>query len=58
MEITVAIIAEMGISVNVVAKKIYIDGLNDIFVEYRKSKNIKVILKEYPDSRIELLRAF
>ncbi|MDR1434501.1 lysophospholipid acyltransferase family protein [Candidatus Endomicrobiellum devescovinae] len=56
-EITAAIMAEMGIPVNVVAKKIYIDGLNDMLVEYRKNKNIKVILREAPDSGIKLLRA-
>ncbi|MDR3306823.1 MAG: lysophospholipid acyltransferase family protein [Endomicrobium sp.] len=56
-EITAAIMAEMGIPVNVVAKKIYIDGLNDMLVGYRKSKNIKVILREAPDSGIKLLRA-
>jgi KDO2-lipid IV(A) lauroyltransferase len=56
-EITGAIMAEMGIPVNVVAKKIYIDGLNDMLVGYRRSKNVKVILRESSDSGIKLLRA-
>jgi KDO2-lipid IV(A) lauroyltransferase len=56
-EITAAIMVEMGIPVNVVAKKIYIDGLNDMLVGYRKSKNVKVILREASDSGIKLLRA-
>ncbi|MDR1122766.1 MAG: lysophospholipid acyltransferase family protein [Endomicrobium sp.] len=56
-EITAAIMAEMGIPVNVVVKKIYIDGLNNMLVGYRKSKNIKVILRGASDSGIKLLRA-
>jgi lauroyl/myristoyl acyltransferase len=56
-KITATIMARMGIQVNVVAKKIYIDGLNDMLVEYRESKNIKVILRESRDSGIKLLRA-
>jgi KDO2-lipid IV(A) lauroyltransferase len=56
-EIAAAIMTEMGIPVNVVAKKIYIDGLNDMLVGYRKSKNVKVILRETSDSGIKLLRA-
>jgi KDO2-lipid IV(A) lauroyltransferase len=56
-EITATIMAQMGIPVNVVAKKIYIDGLNDMLLKYRESKNIKVILRESLDSGIKLLRA-
>jgi KDO2-lipid IV(A) lauroyltransferase len=56
-EITATIMDQMGVSVNVVAKKIYIDGFNDMLVKYRKSKNIKVILREASDSGIKLLRA-
>jgi hypothetical protein len=37
----IIIMVEMGIPINVVAKK-YIDGLSDMLVEYMKNKNIKL----------------
>jgi KDO2-lipid IV(A) lauroyltransferase len=56
-EITAAAVAKLGVKVNVVAKKIYIDGLNDMLVNYRRQKNVNVILRESKDSARQLLRA-
>ncbi|MDR1418102.1 MAG: lysophospholipid acyltransferase family protein [Endomicrobium sp.] len=56
-EIGAASIASLGISLNVVAKKIYIDKLNDMLVKYRTIKNVKVILRDRSDTGIKLLRA-
>ncbi|MDR3049041.1 MAG: lysophospholipid acyltransferase family protein [Elusimicrobiota bacterium] len=56
-EITAAAVARLGVPVNVVAKKIYIDGLNNMLVNYRLSKNVKVILKDSPDTARKLLKA-
>ncbi|MCL2144930.1 MAG: lysophospholipid acyltransferase family protein [Endomicrobia bacterium] len=56
-EITAAAVADMGVPVNVVAKKIYIDGLNDILVNYRTDKNVQVILRDAPDTGRKLLKA-
>lgn len=56
-EITAAAVADFGVPVNVVAKKIYIDGLNNMLVNYRTSKNVKVILREAPDTGRKLLKA-
>jgi KDO2-lipid IV(A) lauroyltransferase len=56
-EITAASLADLGISLNVVAKKIYIDELNDMLVRYRTIKNVKVILRDRPDTGIKLLRS-
>jgi KDO2-lipid IV(A) lauroyltransferase len=56
-EITAAAVAELGVPVNVVARKIYIDQLNSMLVKYRESKKVKVILRDAPDSARKLLRA-
>ncbi|MDR1243693.1 MAG: hypothetical protein LBJ79_00670 [Endomicrobium sp.] len=56
-EVAAASLAALGISLNVVAKKIYIDELNDMLVNYRTIKNVKVILRDRPDTGIKLLRA-
>ncbi|MDR1951915.1 MAG: lysophospholipid acyltransferase family protein [Elusimicrobiota bacterium] len=56
-EITAAAVAALGIPVNVVAKKIYVEGLNDMLVGYRMKKNINVILKDSKDTARKLLRA-
>ncbi|MDR1942334.1 MAG: lysophospholipid acyltransferase family protein [Endomicrobium sp.] len=56
-EITAAAVADLGIPLNVVAKKIYINELNDMLVDYRNSKNVNVILKDAPDTAKKLLRA-
>ncbi|MCL2485630.1 MAG: lysophospholipid acyltransferase family protein, partial [Endomicrobia bacterium] len=56
-EITAAAVADFGVPVNVVAKKIYIKELNDMLVGYRTSKNVKVILRDEPDTGRKLLRA-
>ncbi|MDR0822915.1 MAG: lysophospholipid acyltransferase family protein [Endomicrobium sp.] len=56
-EITAAAVARCGVPVNVVAKKIYIEGLNNMLVHYRLSKNVKVILKDAPDTARKLLKA-
>ena len=56
-EIAAASLAALGSPLNVVAKKIYIDELNDMLVNYRAIKNVKVILKERSDTGIKLLRS-
>ena len=56
-EITAAAVADMGVPVNVVAKKIYIEKLNDMLVGYRTSKNVDVILRDAPDTGRKLLKA-
>jgi KDO2-lipid IV(A) lauroyltransferase len=55
-EITAASIASLGVPVNVVAKKIYIDGLNNMLVKYRMSKRINVILRNASDAGTKLLK--
>ena len=42
---------------NVIAKKIYIDELNDMLVKYRSMKNVKVILRSEPSSARKMLKA-
>jgi len=56
-EITAAAVADFGVPVNVVAKKIYIEELNNMLVGYRTSKNVKVILRDSPDTARKLLKA-
>jgi len=56
-EITAASVAANGIPVNVIAKRIYIDDLNNLLVSYRNSKNVKVILRSAPDSARKMLKA-
>ncbi|MDR3244334.1 MAG: lysophospholipid acyltransferase family protein [Elusimicrobiota bacterium] len=56
-EITAAAVARLGVPLNVVAKKIYIEGLNNMLVNYRLSKNVRVILKDAPDTARKLLKA-
>jgi KDO2-lipid IV(A) lauroyltransferase len=56
-EITAAAVSNFGVPVNVVAKRIYIDELNDMLVKYRTGKNINVILREESDTGRKLLRA-
>ncbi|MDR2426701.1 MAG: lysophospholipid acyltransferase family protein [Endomicrobium sp.] len=56
-EITAAAVADMGFPVNVVAKKIYIEELNDMLVNYRMGKNVRVILRDAPDTGKKLLKA-
>ncbi|MCL1901676.1 MAG: lysophospholipid acyltransferase family protein [Endomicrobia bacterium] len=56
-EITAAAVADMGVPVNVVAKKIYIEELNDMLVGYRTNKNVSVILRDAPDTGRKLLKA-
>jgi KDO2-lipid IV(A) lauroyltransferase len=56
-EIAAASIAALGIPLNVVAKKIYIDELNDMLVRFRTIKNVKVILRDHPGTGVKLLRA-
>jgi len=43
--------------VNVIAKKIYIDELNDMLVKYRNSKNVKVILRSETSSARKMIKA-
>ncbi|MDR1195004.1 MAG: hypothetical protein LBL00_00835 [Endomicrobium sp.] len=56
-EITAAAVADMGFPVNVIAKKIYIDELNKMLVDYRTGKNVRVILRDAPDTGKKLLKA-
>ncbi|AKL97460.1 lysophospholipid acyltransferase family protein [Endomicrobium proavitum] len=56
-EIIAAMTAGFGVPVNVVAKRIYIEGLNNMLVGYRTSKNVKVILKDSPDTARKLIKA-
>jgi len=56
-EITAAAVADLGVPVNVVAKKIYIKELNDMLVNYRVGKNVNVILRDAPDTAKKLLKA-
>ncbi|MDR2192773.1 MAG: lysophospholipid acyltransferase family protein [Endomicrobium sp.] len=56
-EITAAAVADLGVPVNVVAKKIYIKELNEMLVNYRVGKNVSVILRDAPDTAKKLLRA-
>ncbi|MDR3253548.1 MAG: lysophospholipid acyltransferase family protein [Endomicrobium sp.] len=56
-EITAAAVADFGVPVNVVAKKIYIDELNNMLIGYRTSKNVNVILRDLPDTGRKLLKA-
>ncbi|MCL2799968.1 MAG: lysophospholipid acyltransferase family protein [Endomicrobia bacterium] len=56
-EITAAAVADFGVPVNVVAKKIYIKELNDMLVNYRTGKNVNVILRDAPDTARKLLKA-
>ncbi|MFA7073836.1 MAG: lysophospholipid acyltransferase family protein [Endomicrobiaceae bacterium] len=43
--------------VNVIAKRIYIEGLNRMLVSYRNSKNVKVILRSEKDTARKMLKA-
>lgn len=56
-EITAAAVADMGVPVNVVAKKIYIEELNSMLLGYRLGKNVQVILRDAPDTARKLLKA-
>jgi KDO2-lipid IV(A) lauroyltransferase len=56
-EMAAVAIARLNTSVNVIAKKIYIDGLNNMLVKYRESKNVKVILRNSKDAGFKLIRA-
>ncbi|MDR2772667.1 MAG: lysophospholipid acyltransferase family protein [Elusimicrobiota bacterium] len=56
-EMTAAAVAALGVPVNVVAKKIYVDGLNEMLVGYRIQKKVNVILKDSKDTARNLLRA-
>ncbi len=42
---------------NVIAKKIYIDELNDMLVKYRNMKNVKVILRSEKASARKMIKA-
>lgn len=56
-EITAASVANAGIPVNVIAKRIHVDGLNDMLVNLRLSKGVKVILRSASDSARKMLKA-
>ena len=44
-------------SLNVIAKKIYIEELNNMLVKYRNMKNVKVILRSESSSARKMLKA-
>jgi Kdo2-lipid IVA lauroyltransferase/acyltransferase len=50
-------LAHLGFPINVIAKKIYLEALNDILVGLRESKGVKVILRSASDSAREILRS-
>jgi KDO2-lipid IV(A) lauroyltransferase len=56
-EIMGAALAQAGYPVNVIARRIYLDGLNDLLVGLRASQGVKVILRSGRDSARAMLRA-
>ena len=52
-EMTTATVAGLDVPVNVVAKKMYIDELNDMLVGYRASKKVNIIFKDTPGTGIK-----
>ncbi len=56
-EILGAALAASGYKINVIAKRIYIEGLNNMLVGFRESKQVKVILRSEPSTARQMLRA-
>jgi len=56
-EIMGASFAALGLPVNVVARKIYIDGLNSMLVGFRESKGMKVVLRSEKNAAKLMLKA-
>ncbi|MCB4792487.1 MAG: lysophospholipid acyltransferase family protein [Elusimicrobia bacterium] len=55
-EIMGSSLAQSGFPINVIAKHIYIEGLNNMLVNFRKSKGMNVILRSDRSSAKEMLR--
>ena len=55
-EIMGAGLAQNGFPTNVIAKKIYIEELNEMLVSLRKSKGVNIILRSEKDSARSILR--
>ncbi len=56
-EIMAAALAAEGIPLNVIARRIYIEGLNRMLVGYREQKGVKVILRSGRESARDMLRS-
>jgi KDO2-lipid IV(A) lauroyltransferase len=56
-EIMGAALADAGFPINVIARKIYLDGLNQLLVDFRESKKMHVILRSDPGAAKQMLRA-
>jgi KDO2-lipid IV(A) lauroyltransferase len=56
-EILGAALAAAGFKINVIAKRIYIEGLNNMLVGFRESKQVKVILRSEVSTARQMLRA-
>jgi KDO2-lipid IV(A) lauroyltransferase len=56
-EIMAAAIARAGVPLNVIAKRIYIEGLNRLLVGMRNLKGVKVILRSGSGAARDMLRA-
>jgi KDO2-lipid IV(A) lauroyltransferase len=56
-ELLAAYWAWQGYSIAAIARRIYIDGLNQMLVEFRRRQGVETILRESPHSSRQLLRA-
>jgi KDO2-lipid IV(A) lauroyltransferase len=56
-EILAAALALEGFPINVIAKRIYIEGLNRMLVGFRTQKGVNVILRSEKDSARQMLRS-
>jgi len=56
-EILASAVAAENFPVNVIAKRIYIEELNNMLVSYRNLKNVKVILRSEKDTARKMLKA-
>ena len=56
-EIMAAALAAEGVPLNVIARRIYIEGLNRMLVGFREQKGVKVILRSGRGSAREILRS-
>lgn len=56
-EIMGSCLSQSGFPINVIAKRIYIEGLNNMLVNFRESKGEKVILRSDKSSAKEMLRS-
>lgn len=56
-EIMGAALSKASFAINVIAKHIYIEGLNTMLVNFRKSKGVNVILRSERDTAKKMLRS-